>query len=136
MNNKRAIAYLFLVFVLGAALGVLGTLWASRSGWALAAPPGPPSMRDKAGAATWLTHELDLTAEQQQQLGVILDETASNYESIRDRVRPEYDQVRQTSRDKIRAILTLEQKARFEELVRQMDEERARRRRGRDKGSR
>lgn len=134
MNNKRAIAYLFLVFALGAALGVLGTLWAGRTGWA--APSGPPSMRDKQGAAQWLTHELALTAEQQQQLGVILDETATNYEAIRDRVRPEYEQVRQTSRDRIRAILTPEQTARFEELVQQMDEERARRRRERDKGSR
>ena len=132
MANRRAIAYLFLVFLLGAALGVLGTLWASRTGWA--APAGPPSMRDKQGAAEWLTHELDLTAEQQQQLGVILDETATNYESIRERVRPEYEQVRQQSREKIRAILTPEQKARFEELVRQMDEERARRRREHDKG--
>jgi len=133
MNNKRAIAYLFLVFALGAALGVLGTLWAGRTGWA--APAGPPSMRDKQGAAEWLTHELDLTAEQQQQLGPILDQTATSYEAIRERVRPEYEQVRQTSREKIRAILTPEQKARFEELVQQMDEERARRRRGHDKGS-
>ena len=132
MTNKRAIAYLILVFALGAALGVLGTLWASRSGWALAAPPGP-SMRSKEGAAQWLTHELNLSAEQQQQLGPILDETAANYEAIRERVRPEYDQVRQQSREKIRAILTPEQKARFEELVRQMDEERGRRRRERDK---
>jgi len=133
MNNKRAIAYLFLVFALGAALGVLGTLWAGRTGWA--APAGPPSMRDKQGAAEWLTHELDLTAEQQQQLGPILDQTATSYEAIRERVRPEYEQVRQTSREKIRAILTPEQKARFEELVQQMDEERSRRRRGHDKGS-
>ena len=132
MANRRAIAYLFLVFLLGASLGVLGTLWAGRTGWA--APSGPPSMRNKQGAAEWLTDELDLTAEQQQQLGPILDETATSYEAIRERVRPEYEQVRQQSREKIRAILTPEQKARFEELVRQMDEERARRRSEHDKG--
>ncbi|HXE74242.1 MAG TPA: hypothetical protein VNN18_01220 [Candidatus Xenobia bacterium] len=132
MTNRRAIAYLFLVFVLGAALGVLGTLWAGRTGWA--APGAPPSMRNKQDASEWLTRELNLSADQQRQLGVILDETAAQYEAIRDRVRPEYDQVRQQGRDKIRAILTPEQKARFEELVRQMDEERARRRRERDMG--
>jgi len=134
MNNKRAIAYLFLVFLLGAALGVLGTLWAGRTGWA--ASLGPPSMRNKQGAAEWLTRELNLTADQQQQLGPILDETATSYEAIRERVRPEYEQVRQSSREQIRAILTPEQKARFEELVRQMDEERARRRREHDKSPR
>ena len=133
MANKRAIVYLVLVFLLGAALGVLG-LWNSCTPWA--ATGGPPSMRNKQGAAEWLTRELQLTADQQQQLGTILDETATSYEAIRERVRPEYDQVRQQGRDKIRAILTPEQKAHFEELVRQMDEERARRRREHDKGSR
>ena len=133
MANKRAIVYLVLVFLLGAALGVLG-LWNSCTPWA--ATGWPPSMRNKQGAAEWLTRELQLTADQQQQLGTILDETATSYEAIRERVRPEYDQVRQQGRDKIRAILSPEQKARFEELVRQMDEQRARRRREHDKGSR
>jgi len=130
MSSRKAIAFLMAVFVLGAAAGVLGTMWATRTG--LAATSGPPSKFSKQGAMEWLNTELKLTAEQQQQLGVILDETASGYEAIRERVRPEYDQVRQQSRDRIRAILTPEQKARFEELVRQMGEERARRHRERE----
>ncbi|MGH9814256.1 MAG: hypothetical protein ACRD4T_14080, partial [Candidatus Acidiferrales bacterium] len=95
-----------------------------------------PSKFTKPAAMEWLTNELKLSAEQQQQLGPILDETATSYEAIRERVRPEYDQVRQQSRDRIRAILTPEQKARFEELVQQMDEERARRHREREQRSR
>lgn len=131
MGNRKAVVYLLLVFLLGAAAGVLGTMWATRTG--LAATSSGPSKFSKQGAMEWLNTELKLTAEQQQQLGVILDETAAGYETIRERVRPEYDQVRQQSREKIRAILTPEQKARFEELVRQMDEERARHRREREK---
>ncbi|MGH9789449.1 MAG: hypothetical protein ACRD4U_12195 [Candidatus Acidiferrales bacterium] len=130
MTNRKAIAFLLAVFVLGAAAGVLGTMWATKTG--LAAGSSGPSKFARQGAMEWLTNELKLTAEQQQQLGPILDETAAGYEAIRERVRPEYDQVRQQSREKIRAILTPEQKARFEELVQQIDEERARHRRERE----
>jgi Spy/CpxP family protein refolding chaperone len=130
MTNRKAIALLAAVFLLGAAAGVLGTMWATHTG--LAASSRGPSKFSRQGAQEWLTHELQLTAEQQQQLGPILDETAAGYEAIRERVRPEYDQVRQQSRDRIRAILTPEQAARFEALVRQIDEERARRHRERE----
>jgi hypothetical protein len=134
MSNRKAIVLLVAVFLLGAAAGVLGTMWATHTG--LAAGSGAPRKFTKQGAMEWLNTELKLSAEQQQQLGVILDETAAGYETIRERVRPEYDQVRQQSRDRIRAILTAEQKVRFEELVQQMDEERARHRREREQRNR
>jgi len=130
MSNRKALAFLLAVFVLGAAAGVLGTMWATRTG--LAATSGGPSKFTKQGAMEWLTNELKLSAEQQQQLGPILDETATGYEAIRERVRPEYDAMRQQGRDQIRAILTAQQKTRFEELVQQIDEERARRHRERE----
>jgi len=130
MTNRKAIVFLVAVFVLGAAAGILGTMWATQTG--LAATTRGPSKFSKQGALEWLNNELRLSAEQQQQLGPILDETAAGYEGIRERVRPEYDQVRQQGRDRIRAILTPEQKARFEELVQQIDEERARHRRERE----
>jgi hypothetical protein len=130
MSNRKAMAFLVAVFVLGAAAGILGTMWATHTG--LAAGSGAPKKFTKQGAMEWLNAELQLSAEQQQQLGVILDETGVEYEAIRERVRPEYDQVRQRSRDRVRAILTPEQKVKFEELVRQMDEERERRRRERE----
>jgi Spy/CpxP family protein refolding chaperone len=134
MSNRKAIVFLAAVFLLGAAAGVLGTMWATRTG--LAATSRGPSKFSKPGAMEWLNTELKLSAEQQQQLGVILDETAAGYEAIRERVRPEYDQVRQQGRERIRAILTPEQKARFEELVRQIDEERERHRREREQRKR
>lgn len=123
MGTRRAIVYLVLVFVLGVALGALGSFWAGKSGW-LHGRSGSP--------AKWLSGELKLTPEQEKQLEGILDETAAGYRAIRERVAPEYEAVRQAGRDKIRALLTPEQRARFEELVRQIDEERAQRRRQRE----
>ncbi len=134
MSNRKALVFLVAVFLLGGAAGVLGTMWATHTG--LAAGSGAPRKLTRQSAMDWLNTELRLSAEQQQQLGVILDETGAEYEAIRERVRPEYDQVRQQSRERIRAILTAEQKARFEELVKQMDEERARHRREREQRNR
>ncbi|MBI2955915.1 MAG: hypothetical protein HYY26_01250 [Acidobacteria bacterium] len=125
-STGRAVVYLLLVFLLGVAGGVVGSMWAARQGWL----PGASGHRHftKEGAVRWLTEELNLTPEQQRQLEAILDETGRGYEAIRERTRPEYDRIRQEGREKIRAILTAEQRARFEELVRRIDEERARRR--------
>jgi len=127
MGTRRAVIYLLLVFVLGLAIGSLGILWASKHGWVPRGwwGHGPSGPQD---AVAWLDRELKLTPEQRQQLEVILDETAAGYRGIRERVGPEYEAVRQAGREKIRALLTPEQRARFEELVRAIDEERARRR--------
>lgn len=127
MDTRRAAFYLTLVFLLGAGLGTLGTLWAERAGWAQAGFGW--SYPSRQGAQQWLTRELTLTPEQQKQLGAILDDTEQGYRAVRDRVRPEFEAVRQQGREKIRKILTPEQRAKFEDLVRQLDQERERRRR-------
>lgn len=123
MGSRRAVLYLVLVFLLGFALGVLGSHHATRSGWFASLYRG-----GERGPLRWLTRELDLTPEQQKQLGPILDEAGAQYAAIFEKVRPEYQQVRQQTRDKIRALLTEKQRARFEELVRQIDEREAKER--------
>ncbi|MGH9779315.1 MAG: hypothetical protein ACRD5I_12975, partial [Candidatus Acidiferrales bacterium] len=64
MSNRKALAFLLAVFVLGAAAGALGTMWATKTG--LAAGSAGPSKFTKQGASEWLTNELKLSAEQQQ----------------------------------------------------------------------
>ena len=126
MGSRRAVVYLLLVFLLGLALGSVGTFWAWKSGHLRAWWGSRYAQRSP---VDWLNRELKLTPDQQKQLEAILDETAGGYRAIRERVGPEYEQVRQAGREKIRAILTPEQRAKFEELVRAIDEERARHRR-------
>jgi len=67
-----------------------------------------------------------LTAEQQKQVIAILDEAQGEYKAIHAVSDPQVDAVRQKSRDKIRTILTADQKPKFEEFIRKMDEERKR----------
>jgi protein CpxP len=73
-----------------------------------------------------LTREANLTPDQRQQLEVILTQLHAEYKAVHEQSDAQIDQARQKSRNQIRAILTPEQKPKFEEFLRKMDEERKR----------
>jgi len=73
------------------------------------------------------TRDLNLTPDQQTQVQAIMNETRAHYAELHQKLDPEYEQVRQQGRDHIRQVLTPEQRPKFEELLRQMDEERRKR---------
>ena len=124
--QQKATIWLALVFVLGIALGaVLGYAFAHRS-YAAAVPAQPTADQRRAQKREQLTREVGLTPDQQTQVIAILDQAQSEYKGIHAVSDPQIDAVRQKSRDKIRQILTAEQKPKFEEFVRKMDEERKR----------
>lgn len=122
--NRRAVFYLVLVFVLGVALGGVGTYLADE--WNVFDWHRRNRDRER-GVVEWLSQELSLSSQQRTQLEAILEETGKQYQHIRERTRPEYEQVRQASREHIRAILTEQQRPKFEELLRQIDAERRQR---------
>ena len=117
--NRKAFLVVALVFALGVAVGAMGFYLASQQ--VVAQQPKPQKLVEK------LTMELSLTPAQQGQLTTILEETKKNYEEIFTPVRPQLEAARQHGRQKIRAILTPEQLVKFEEHLRRIDEERAKR---------
>jgi Spy/CpxP family protein refolding chaperone len=123
--QQKATFWLALVFVLGTALGaVLGYAFAHRS---YAAPPAQLTAEQRrAQKREQLAREVGLTAEQQTQVAAILDQAQTEYRAIHAVSDPQVDAVRQKSRDKIRQILNPDQKPKFEEFIRRMDEERKR----------
>jgi Spy/CpxP family protein refolding chaperone len=124
--QQKATLWLALVFALGTALGAfLGYAFAHRS-YASAAPTQLTAEQRRAQKREQLARDVGLTAEQQRQLNAILDEAQSEYKAIHAVTDPQLDAVRQKSRDKIRLILSPEQKPKFEEIIRKMDEERKR----------
>ena len=118
------------VFALGVALGALvmdlyQQSVRGRSSWE------PPSRRESAREwhLRYLTKELGLTPEQTEQVRRILDETRQEFLQLRNEMRPRFEEIRRRSRERLRAVLTPEQQAKFEELMRREEQRRHRRER-------
>jgi len=118
----KAAGLVIIVFLLGIALGALGMYY-----WGGRALASRGSHFDRGKLLADMTREVGLTPDQQKQLEVIIADTRSKFQAINDQTQPQYDQVRQQARDRIRAFLTPEQRPKFEEFVRRLDEEREKR---------
>ncbi len=123
-TNRRAILLVLLVFVLGIALGAVGTYLVAGRRVAGASAEHVSHKARRARLLEQLTRELQLTNDQQKQLDAILTDTQSKYRALHDQIAPQSEQVRQRGREQIRGILTPAQKPKFEEFLRQLDEER------------
>ena len=123
--QQKASLWLAVVFILGVALGgVLGYAFAHRS--YAAAPIQLTAEQRRAQKRAQLVEEVGLTPDQQTQVVAILDQAQTEYKAIHAVSDPQIDTTRQKSRERIRQILTPEQKPKFEEFLRKMDEERKR----------
>ena len=124
-SRQKAALWVGLVFLLGAALGgMLGYVFAHRSYAALT-----PALNDQAKKqqkVDRLTQELSLSSDQRQQLDVIITDVQAQYKVIRKTTEPQMAEAREKARARIRAILTPEQKPKFEEFLKKIDEERKR----------
>jgi Spy/CpxP family protein refolding chaperone len=122
--KQRAAVWVAVVFLLGVLLGgVVGYVFAHHPVSANA-PLSPQERR--AQKVEELTRVANLTPEQRQQLEGILTQLHSEYKTLHEQSDAQIDQARQKGRNQIRAILTPEQKPKFEEFLRKMDEERKR----------
>jgi Spy/CpxP family protein refolding chaperone len=121
--RQRAALWVALVFLLGAALGcVAGYVYAAhRTALASGRLTGQAKRAQKVER---LTRELNLTADQQRQLDAVLADVQAKYKAIHQTIEPQVSAVRHEAREKIRAFLTPEQKPKFEEFLRRLDEER------------
>jgi Spy/CpxP family protein refolding chaperone len=122
-SRQKAALWVGLVFLLGAALGgMLGYVFAHRSYAALT--PALTDQAKKQQKVDRLTQELSLSGDQRQQLDVIITDIQAQYKAIHKTTDPQIEVARQKGRERIRAILTPEQKPKFEEFLSRVDEER------------
>jgi Spy/CpxP family protein refolding chaperone len=122
-TRTEAAALVFVVFLLGVLVGGLGGhLWGERV-WGHQGPihAGPPSREQ---IVSDLTHELQLTPDQQKQLGSIIDETRTQVRALYAPLDGQHDQIRLQGRSRIRAILTPEQQPKFDAFMQKIDEQR------------
>jgi Spy/CpxP family protein refolding chaperone len=123
--TRKAALWIGIVFLLGAALGgMMGYGFAHR--WVSAAPAQQPEAVRRAHRVEQLTKELGLTSAQAQQLDAILMQRHAESRAIHEQLDAQIEKVRQKARDEIRAMLTPEQKPKFEEFLKRLDEGRKR----------
>lgn len=123
--TRKAGLWVGVVFLLGAALG--GTIGYSYEHHRVSAANTPltePARR--AQRVSQLTQVLGLTSEQSQQVDAILLQRHSEVKTIHDQTDAQIEQVKQKGREQIRAILTPDQKPKFEDFLKQLDEQRKR----------
>lgn len=120
--TRKAALWIGVVFLLGAALGGLtGYAFARHAVSAANAPLPEPARR--AQRVEQLTRELSLTSAQAQEVDAILLQRHTDAKTIHDQMEAQLDQVHQNGRNQIRAVLTAEQKPKFEEFLKHLDAE-------------
>jgi hypothetical protein len=124
-TQRKAGLWLAVVFLLGAAIGVVfGYSFGHRS-YAAGKPTTPPLSEPerRAKRVADMTAELGLSAAQSAKMDVIIRGAHEEMKAIRDKSDADVDVVRQRARQQMRENLTPEQKPKFEAMV-QRDEER------------
>lgn len=124
-SNRKAVVLVFVLFVLGIAIGSVGTYMVTTR--VLAARPQAALGHNPGQTMAMFTRDLNLNPAQQSQIQAILNDTRAHYADLHAKLDPEYEQVRQQGRERIRQVLTPEQRPKFEDLLRQIDEDRRRR---------
>jgi Spy/CpxP family protein refolding chaperone len=70
-----------------------------------------------------MRQELSLSDQQATDVRAILDQTRNEYRTLRDELRPRFEEPRLKARTKIRALLNADQQQKFDALVAQQDAE-------------
>lgn len=109
------------VFVLGAVTGgALTGLYRSRASGTAGRDVRERAMKERFEK---MRQELSLTDQQTTQVRAILDETRNEYKTLREELRPRFEEPRLKARARIRALLNPDQQKKFDSLVAQQDAE-------------
>ncbi|HUK54857.1 MAG TPA: hypothetical protein VL099_16340 [Candidatus Binatia bacterium] len=119
----KAGALVFAVFLAGAAVGGLSVrVFGDRIFSTGAAATNLPVTKTE--FVRQLDQKVSLTPEQRTQILAIMDDTVSEYHKIYAPMGPQFEEARHHGRERMRGVLTPEQLPKFEEFLRQLDEQR------------
>ncbi|HEY7856593.1 MAG TPA: hypothetical protein VIC32_09115, partial [Terriglobales bacterium] len=122
MHERRTLWFVVLIFCSGALLG--GTLMnLAEHYWLHAHAANEYDISQHRLIASEMSQRLHLSSQQQNQTDAILRDTVGQYQSLEAKLSPQFDEVRQQDRDRLRAILTPEQRTEFDKIVREVDAE-------------
>jgi septal ring factor EnvC (AmiA/AmiB activator) len=119
MTNRLKLKAVFItsiVFALGALVGASwGTIVVSRK----IAFAEVPEDKSRPGMIERFQSRLKLSPEQTQRLQAILDETHREFGRLHEAVKPQFEEIRQRMRSRIRQMLKEEQKREYETMIRE-----------------
>ncbi|HEX5423757.1 MAG TPA: hypothetical protein VFW94_09430 [Candidatus Acidoferrales bacterium] len=124
-TRREALVLLLVVFVLGLLVGGVGnhfwgqTVWGSRQDHPVRT--GPPS---RSKIVDDFTRELQLTTDQQKQLGTIIDQTRAEWAAQHEANQQRHEAIRQEAHTRIRAILTPAQVPEYDAFMQRIEEQR------------
>jgi len=123
--RQKASLWLAIVFLLGGALIIEKKYTFAHRSYA-ASTVQPTAAEGRAQKRAQLVQEVGLNPDQQAQVISVLNQAQAESKAIHAVSDPQLEAVRQKTRDKIRQLLTPDQKPKFEEFIRKLDEERKR----------
>ena len=110
--------YVGLIFASGAVLGVFGhSLYAVST---VKSNPTPEALRKKKLAE--MQSRLKLSNEQFTKINSIYDETRARFHEVRHRMDPEMEKIGKEQREKVRSVLSSDQQAEYEKMLKEQDE--------------
>jgi Spy/CpxP family protein refolding chaperone len=121
-NSFTTILYLAILFLSGVAVGAFGlrlyTLNSVRAG----GRPSPEEFRRKYIAE--LRTQLNLSDDQMNKLGPILDETRKQFRELHEKHRPELKAIQDEQTQRIRALLNDSQQAEYTKFLEEREKQR------------
>jgi Spy/CpxP family protein refolding chaperone len=111
--------YVGLIFSCGVVLGVFGhSLYAVTT--VSSKTLKPEELRKKRLAE--MQTRMKLSDEQFAKINSIYDETRAKFHEVRERYKPEMDSLESAQRDKVRSVLSPEQRAEYEKMLKEQEE--------------
>jgi Spy/CpxP family protein refolding chaperone len=113
--------YVGLIFASGVVLGVFGHSLYAVTTVVSKTNPKPEELRKKRLAE--MQTRMKLSDEQVAKINSIMDETRAKFHEVRERYRPEMDSLESAQRDKVRSILSPDQRAEYEKMLKEREEQ-------------
>ena len=113
--------YVGLIFASGVVLGVFGHSLYAVTTVASKGTPTPEELRKRRLAE--MQTRMKLSDEQVSKINSIYDETRAKFHEVRERYRPEMDALESAQRDKVRSVLSADQRVEYEKMLKEREEQ-------------
>ena len=122
MNKLKLATGIILIFALGVLTGMLGSGMYFKQRIEHFHETGPQARKEM--LMKRLTHRLELTPQQQEQIAGIFDDMREQLFSLRSRHKPDLERIREQGHARIKDILSPEQQKQFDEMTARMKKRR------------